>query len=866
MNRPPSPSSIVGALARRDLVRAFGNPTGYVFITLFILLSAAAAFWQPQFFQANLANLDQINRVYPFLLVFFIPALTMGTWADERRHGTDELLFSLPAGVTSIALGKYAAALGMYTFSLLLSISHALVLVWLGSPDAGLLAANYAGYWLLGAALIPVGMLGSTMTSNGTIAFVLASLLCAVPVFLPAPFGVSEPFALFTRGLVSLATVAYFVALAAVALYLNVVVLASRSRRPGSGADAIHTPLRSASVVIALAALAVLLPRLDVRLDATVEGLHTISDETRRLLDELPDDRPVAVRAFVSPEVPEEYVQTRENLLNALREVGAIAGSRVNVTVETTEPYSAEARTARERFGIVPRLAADLGAPENRQVFLGVAMTSGANEEVIPFLERGRSAEYELVRAIRAVARTGRRTIGIVDTDARVFGGIDYASGGSNRPGWAVVNEIRRQYDVVQITPWQTIADDVDALLVVLPSTLLQHELDNVMEAVRRGVPSLLVVDPLPAMDVRLAPAASMAERVNPYAGGAALTRKNTGDIQAALRSIGIEWPPARVAWDGYRPTADSSTLPQEVIFAGPGNGTPDALNLTHPATVGLQQLMLMYPGALTPAADATLKVEPLVRTGTLSGTHGYFEIVQPSPSGPTLNVGIRREPGGEVLTLAAHVRGTDPQPVNTIVIADLDFISDAYFSLRETLPEQTSPDNLTFFLNSLDVLAGDEALIGLRSRSVRHRTLERLEARTRSFLEQRADDERRAIDEAQTALEQAQTEMSERVGDIEERSDLDAQAQAILIRNLQASELRKLEAVRRGIEQTRDARIQASREEMEAELQRIRQTIRTTAVLAPPLPVLLLGVFVFVRRMRLERESAAASRRLRES
>ncbi len=875
--------TFVRALIKRDFRRYFNNPTGYVFITLFIFLSATAAFWQERFFMNNLANLDQLNYMFPLILALFIPALTMSVWSDEKKKGTDELLLTLPANDVEIVLGKYFAVLGIYTISLFLSLSHIAVLFWLGSPDLGLIFGNYLGYWFAGAALIALGMVASLLTANATVGFILGVLFTSLFVFpansdswLQKPLhllSMLPPFDDFARGIISLSSLFYFLSLAAVMIYLNVILVGKREWNVK--ADGLekwkHFAIRAMALAIALISFNIILNKFSLRIDVTAEQMHSLSEKTEELLQAIPKDKPVLIQAFISKEVPQAYAQTRSNLIAFLKEIDAVAGDRVQVYIHDTEPFTGEARDAREKFGINPVDIPNISGAGSTvsKVFLGVAFTSGAKEEIIPFFDKGLPVEYELVRSIRMVTDVQRKKVGVVNSRLKVFGGFDFQTMRSI-PAWPVVDELKKQYEVVQISAKNQIEEEVDALLIMLPSSLTQKEMDNLENYIRKGHPTLMLVDPMPVENIDLSPSEKADVAQNPFMQSGSSKPEPKGNIRSFMSDLGISWNFNQIVWDAYNPHPDLAQIQPEIVFIGYGNNNPRAFNKDNDVTAGLQEAVMLYPGYLN-SANPSLTFEPLLQTGEVSGKIPYGRIVKRNFFGVQVNRNLRRIPDNNVYTLAAAVSGkleaedsTKNDKVNMIVIADVDFISRQFFDLRRTGFGNYNFDNVNLFLNSMDKLAGDESFIRLRNRRVKHRTLTSVESKMQEYIKIRSRKEQEAEMQAQMELQKAQNRLNKKVAEVRGRTDLDERTKQIMAANLQEVENKRFEALKKNIEEKKEAQLMKIKEDLESQIKAIQNGIKLFAVIVPPIPVLILGIWIFIKRRKREKEGAIAARRLR--
>ncbi len=985
------------AVLKRNFMGYFNDPIGYAFLCFFVLLTSLAAFMPDDFFNNNLANLDQLNKYLPAIMLLFVPAITMSIWSDETRQGTDELLLTMPATDLDIVVGKYVAAALIFTTSLLFSqISNYVVLVALtrGDLDTGLVFTTYLGYWFMGLAMLSIGMVASFLTRNLTISFILAALFNAPLALLHwagwfvtnqtaarsiQRWSYLEQFRDFGRGVVSASSITFFVMIVVVGLYISMVLIGRRHwmgheqharvwKLPlfllatvvapaacliaafnfWSAGDTVSTVLGFVLVVIAcgsvfgflaydmsqegersfklghftsrafwLVAVAVglnfALSNYDLfRYDTTEGQVSSLSPDTYKLLRELDAEHTIYVDAYISNNIPKDYASARFDMISMLQEFKSTAGKKLEIRMHTDiDPRGDVAMQAEQRFGITPvNIVVDEGSRvSNAEIVLGAAFSCGLERVVVPFFDNGIPIEYELVRSISTVAKGERPTIGFVVTDAKLFGD-DFQmtpSGPISIPKEEIITELEKQYDVEKVdasTPIETKRFKV--LIVVQPSSLPQRHLENVMQAIREGVPTAILEDPEPRSVA--APGTTDPRPRNPmmmrFGGGAPEPK---GKIQDLWNLIGIENisgydedrdPQQSIVWQHYNPYAGKlgvRMITDQWVFVSPSAPDVEQAFGDDPVTAGLEEVLFLFPGAIRRNGRSKLEVEPLAKTGVNSGTILVNQFRRNLRS-PDVIASLQGRPTEDSYVIAARLTGKLPpapkspifkdlpveedeatQDVNIIYVADVDFISSNFVRTRARRNQRISFrfDNVTFFLNIVDSLAGDDRFIGIRNRKTRHSTLKLLEeyenqTHEQNFVEVELAEQakQKAVAKIEAENLAAEEEAAAKLKKIEARRasgaaiDVNAWRQAQLQEMLQKRRGEKIkENLIREEDRKLNATIRANRAKTNQQINGVRNWIKFLAVALPPVLPLGIGIVVFLRRRLREREGMSKKR-----
>ncbi len=247
----------LGIVLRRELKAYFLSPIAYVFGVLF-LISLGTLTYGNMLIQGGSADMTPFFGTLPWIFLFFLPALTMRLWAEERKQGTLELLLTFPVTISQLIGGKFLAALSYLALLLVLTFGLPITLSAFSQNglDWGPVIMTYFACLLMAAAYLSVGMFWSAITRDQIIAFLLALVTLVGLYFLGHPVFVTwltgalpdfpghawmvlfvrgiSPFGYFSsisRGMLDTGDLVYYVCFTVFFLHANALVLYGKRMR-----------------------------------------------------------------------------------------------------------------------------------------------------------------------------------------------------------------------------------------------------------------------------------------------------------------------------------------------------------------------------------------------------------------------------------------------------------------------------------------------------------------------------------------------------------------------------------------------------------------------------------------------------------
>lgn len=547
------------------------------------------------------------------------------------------------------------------------------------------------------------------------------------------------------------------------------------------------------------------------QIDLTADKLYTLSDGTKNILKGLKE--PVNVYLFFSdrtatpiPDLKNYGTRVRE----LLESMASRSNGKLSLKVIDPQPFTEEEDRATE-LG-VQGMQLNHGG---EKFYLGVAATNSTDgKETIPFLDPklDEQLEYDIAKLIYTVANPERPVIGWLSS-LPTGGSFDMHTGRPT-PGLVVYTQLEQLYTVRTLDPSITsIDEDIDVLVLVHPKDLAPAALYAIDQYALRGGHVLVFVDPHSQADQ------AGGDPQNPMA---QFMADKSSDLDPLLRAWGVEYKRDQVVADLERGLVvsmrEGAAPSQHIAILG-----FDSSGVTRDVIVNhLDNINMLTAGSLKPVEGSKLQFEPLIRTSQQAGllpAQRFAMLDDPSTlrdgfkpdgqhvvaariSGEATSAYADGPPPG--VTAAENALKTSAEPLNVIVIADTDLLSDYMWVQQRSFFGQTVyqpfANNGELVWNALDNLAGSGDLISIRGRASYSRPFDRVEALRRSAeakfraTEQRLEDQLRQTEENLTRLQTARGDNDAILSPEQVREIERFQAEQIRIR-------KELRAVRAGLE-----------------------------------------------------------------
>ncbi|HVA14300.1 MAG TPA: Gldg family protein [Stellaceae bacterium] len=501
------------------------------------------------------------------------------------------------------------------------------------------------------------------------------------------------------------------------------------------------------------------------RIDLTQGKLYTLSQGTRSTLAKI--DEPLVLRFYYSKKLGDEipsYGVYAQRVREMLEEYAAVAKGKIELQELDPKPFSAVEDRA-VAFGL-QGVPLDQGG---EQIYFGLAATNSTDDlQIIPFFqpEREQFLEYDLTKLIHSLAFPKKPVIGLL-TDLPLEGDMMAAMQGQPMIPYAVIDQIKGLYDIKDLsTELDRVPSDVDVLMIAHPQHLSDKTLYAIDQFVLGGGKALVFVDPNSETQ-QMHPS-----QLNPP--GMPLD----SDMPKLFAAWGLTMEPKMVAGDrraARRVNAGTAQHVEAMDYVAWLSLDQQDLNHESPITADLTHINMASAGILDPTKAAKTTFTPLISTSTDSMAIPVAKI-QGVGGVPDVG-GLLRDfkPDGKRLTLAAQVTGpattafpdgppkdkkakddkkdasatppaasatpspptpaaapqikTAAKPIDVIVVADTDILEDRFWEQSQDFFGQNVvipvANNGDFVANALDVLAGGDDLVSLRSRGTSARPFE---------------------------------------------------------------------------------------------------------------------------------------------
>jgi ABC-2 type transport system permease protein len=239
------------AIFIKEVSGFFSSLTGYIAASFFLVVIGLIIWVFPgsmNVLDGGYSTLETLFVIAPWVFLFLVPAITMKTFAEEKKNGTIELILTRPISDTQLVLGKYFASVLLVLLILIPSLIFFLSVYLLGSPvgniDTGGAWGSFIGLFFLAASYAAIGVFASSLTDNQIVSFILAIVIAlfvytgfdstaSLGIFSEFKFvlvqlGINEHYSSMSRGVIDTRDVVYFACLSSIFISATRIRIQSR--------------------------------------------------------------------------------------------------------------------------------------------------------------------------------------------------------------------------------------------------------------------------------------------------------------------------------------------------------------------------------------------------------------------------------------------------------------------------------------------------------------------------------------------------------------------------------------------------------------------------------------------------------------